>query len=126
MVEPGVLPTGGSVAGLARRRKIAGPVVGIRGLPEIGHVAARAGRRRAGEVASYVALGTTHAGVRAGQRKGGERVVIECHACPRRGGVTYGAVLREACRNMVGILCARKVFGMAPEAGSRCATKLIS
>ena len=114
------------MAGLAGERKVARAVRGVRGAPVIRQVAALAGRRRVGKLPSRVALGATDADVRAGQGEGREGVVIECHACPRSGRVTHRAVLREARRNVIGILRAREIFGMAAEANSRRARELIS
>ena len=65
VIEFGVLPTGGGVAGVAGGRKTAGPVVGIRGPAEIGQVAALAFGGLAAELSAHMTLAARHADMRA-------------------------------------------------------------
>ena len=123
VIERSVLPGGRGVAGVARGGKVRGPMIWIRSVREVLHVAARAGRRRSGESVPHMALRAGHAGVRTREGEGGERVVIERSPGPRRGSVAQRAVLRE--RGVAGILCARKIFGVTANTLGRRAGELI-
>ncbi len=80
VVEGSGGPRGGCVADGAVGWEPGLCVIGIRRGVEGRQMAARAIRRRPREFPSYVALRAAHAGVRPGQRKRGQRIVIECRA----------------------------------------------
>lgn len=79
--------------------------------------------RRPREFAVDVALLARHAGVRAGQRKLGEHIVIEARALPAHRGVALRAILRKTRPDVIRVLCGVEIFPMAAEAIGRGALK---
>src|SRR3989475_11012465 len=71
------------------------------------------------EVAADMALLARHAGVRAGQRKLGERIVIEPRTLPAHRGMALRAILRKARSDVIRVLCGVEIFPMASEAIGR-------
>ena len=95
-------------------------VVRVFCIVEIVDVARSAVHRRPGEFAVDVALLARHAGVHAGQRKFGERIVIESRALPARSGMAKSASGWEARRLMVRVLRAVEILGVAGGTVCRC------
>ncbi len=71
------------------------------------------------EFAVDMALLARHAGVRAGQRKLGERIVIEPRTLPAHRGMALRAILRKARSDVIRVLCGVEIFPMAAEAIGR-------
>lgn len=124
MIELRSLPLRGGVTRFALGRKVSLPVVGVRGLVEIGLMATTALLRGSSEAAIDVAARALCIRVRAGQRESCKRAVIEPRTRPTGVGMTVLTVLREACRNMVWILRLGELLGVAGEAVRRNALKL--
>lgn len=120
VIERGPLPGRHRVAGFTLKRETGLPVVRIHGLVVIRRVAARARRRRTGELTAHVARGASHRRMRACQRKRSSLRVIEHRAQPTRRCVTGSAIAWEAGRYVIWIRRAGEIPGMAADTVRRC------
>ena len=123
VIELRTRPAGRAVAYRAVGRESRLHVVGIRRALEIFHVTSGARSGRSCESAIGVTLLAGHAGVRSGQGKLREGVVIEGRRLPRRGRVAGLARGRKCSSYVIGILCAGKILLMTSKAGRGRARK---
>ncbi len=123
VIEPRALPARSGMANAASRWEPRRLMVRVLRAVEILGVAGGTVCRRPREFAVDVALLARHAGVRAGQRKLGEHIVIEPRALPAHRGVALRAILRKTRPDVIRVLCGVEIFPMAAEAIGRGALK---
>ena len=90
-------------------------VIGIRGAPEVSHVAARAIGRRQIVIVVHMALRALQARVSRGQRESCD-VMVKVHRRPVHGVVASGAVLGELRLHVIGVLRSGEVLQVATDA----------
>ena len=101
VIELGAEPLCGGMASSASSGKEGRRVIGVRGLLEIGQMAAHTIHGSAGEVIVCVTLAACRSHMGAGERKLGGSVVIELGSHPLRGRMASNASSGESGRRMI-------------------------
>ena len=101
VIELGAEPLCGGMASSASSGKGGRRVIGVRGLLEIGQMAAHTIHGGAGEVIVCVTLAACRGRMGASQRELGRRIVVELRASPLRRGMASSASSGKAGRRMI-------------------------
>ena len=126
VIKGRIVPRARVVTLLTRRRESGLHVIGIGCAVEVLDVTRSAIRSRAHKLAINVALRTTDAYVRTGQRKLRESIVIECGRIPGAGVMASLAASGEAGLRMRRIIGLVEIRHVAPDAGGWGANELVA